>query len=127
MARPRTPTNVHVLRGTGKVHPERMRERKNEPKEDRQIGDIPEYLAEDEKKAWREIVTNVIPGVLGQADRNSVELASVLMAAFRRRETTSSDLGQLIRLLGQFGMTPSERSKINVGGKGKEENPFADE
>lgn len=127
MGRPKLPKNVHYLKGTDKKDPQRMRARENEPEDTRDLGSVPETLTELERKAWDEIVNNAIPGVLGQADRQAVELAAVLMTKFRARETTAADIGQLIRLLGQFGMTPSERSKINVGGKGKEENPFADD
>ena len=127
MARPKTPTNIHVLKGTVKTHPERMRERENEPKDDRPLGDAPADFSESEQKAWQDLVGNAIPGVLMQADRVSVEVAAILLASVRTRQATAAEYGQLIRLLGQFGMTPSERSKINLGGKVKSKNPFAEE
>lgn len=127
MSRPRTPTNVLELKGVGNKNPQRLRERKDEPKETRDIGPVPVGLSKAQKQAWDDLIDCAIPGVLGKADRPALETAAKLMAAMRADEATSADIGSLIRLLGQFGMTPSERSKINLGGKGDKKNPFADD
>lgn len=127
MARPKTPTNIHVLRGTGKVHPERMHERENEPKDDRPLGNPPKSLSAAEKKVWREIIGDAVPGVLAQTDRLAVETAARLGAKIRTGDATGAEYGQWIRLLSLFGFTPADRSKINLGGKGKSKNPFADD
>lgn len=126
MARPRKPTNVLRLKGADRVHPERMREREGEPENVCPIGGPPEWLDEDERKAWGDIVGQAIPGVLGGADTVSMEVAAMLLAKFRRGENTGPELSQLIKLLSQFGMTPADRSKINLPGK-KKKNAFADD
>ena len=42
MARPRKPTNILKLTGSAKKHPDRMRERENEPEEKDPIGKAPD-------------------------------------------------------------------------------------
>ena len=126
MGRPRLPTNVHKLKGTGKVHPERMREREGEPEDNRELGEPPEWLGEDGKQAWREIVDNAIPGVLKKADGTAVSLAADSLAKVWAGSASTAEKGLLVKLLSQFGMTPADRSKINMGKSG-ESNPFADE
>ncbi len=126
MARPRLPTNVHELKGTGKVHPERMRERENEPKDDRDLGKAPGWLDAEEKKAWKEITDHAIPGVLKKVDALSVAMAAQLLAKCKAREASGQEQNLLYRYLAQFGMTPADRSKIQLPQSGGG-NPFAEE
>lgn len=112
MARPRTPTNVLDLRGSFKRHPERKRT--GEPKPAGKIGAAPAGLDAQQKKCWREIVKDCPPNVLTNADRWAVEICAVLMARFRVGEATGAEVGHLRALLGQLGMTPSERAKLSI-------------
>ena len=124
MGRPALPKNVHILKGTGKTHPERMRERADEPENKNPLGNAPKSLNANEKVYWDLIKKESIPGVLGEADRLAVGIASKLLAkAYSEEGAASAELAQLIRLLAQFGMTPADRSKISMPAK-KVKNAF---
>lgn len=124
----KTPTNILELRGSFKKHPERRAARANEPVPTGDIGDPPNHLNPQEQALWREIVGILAPGVLANSDRMILEIASVLMAEFRLVGTAGMSDGRLSRLtaiLGQLGMTPADRARINAPSKQKL-NPFAD-
>ncbi|MCP5005919.1 MAG: hypothetical protein GY941_18575 [Planctomycetes bacterium] len=133
MARPALPKNIHILKGTAKVNPERMRERENEPENTNPIGKPYDHLTNPEKVAWRQIVKIAIEGVLGEADRLLVEQAAVLLAHCRGNtiedgkviKATAAERTLYTKLLGQMGMSPSERSKISINPKNNK-NPFDD-
>src|SRR5688572_11469254 len=110
MARPRTPTNVLDMRGAFKNHPERRKDRENEPVVLEPVGPPPETFSEDQKKAWKDITERCAAGVLTRADSISVEIAAGLLARHRLMPLTGTDLSQLNSLLGKFGMNPSDRS-----------------
>ena len=114
MARPRTPTNVLELRGSFKRHPERKRT--EEPNSLLAIGDCPDRLDAGERAAWDEIVSTCCPGVLTNADRLAVEITARLLSESWEagREFEDVRRRQLYTLLGQFGMNPSDRTKIRV-------------
>jgi len=124
MARPRTPTNILEIRGAYDKHPERKKEREFEPIVRTPIGACPEHLSPEIAAAWIEIVRLAPAGVLTSADALAVELAASLFALHRAGKIDSKDRGQLIVLLGKFGMTPSDRSKVQAP-KQKPDNPFA--
>jgi hypothetical protein len=125
MGRPRIPTNILAARGAFKKHPERLADREGEPVITDPIGECPHRFTEDQKQAWNDITTQCGAGVLTIADTIAVEIASGLLARHRQAPLSGADLNQLTSLLGKFGMTPSERSKVS-GSAGKEpENPFA--
>ncbi len=126
MPRPRVPTNILELRGADKKHPDRMRERENEPVNNNPIGKPPDYLSSEERKFWRMIIHDCIDGVFGEADRIAVSLAARLLTKCAGDTATGQEQMQLYRYLGQFGMTPSERSKISIP-KGKPKNKFDDD
>lgn len=126
MARPSLPKNIHILKGTAKKNPSRMKARENEPENAKPIGSIPICLNKQERAAWRRIISESIPGVLGHADRMGVELASRLYARVSTGEATGIEYNQLIKLLGQFGMLPADRAKISIP-KQKKKNPFDDD
>lgn len=124
----KTPTNVLELRGSFKKHPERRTARANEPEPTGSIGEPPEHLKPQEQDLWREIVSIVAPGVLANSDRLALEIASVLMAEFRLLGTkgmTDGRLSRLSALLGQLGMTPADRARVNAPKRGPEANPFS--
>jgi hypothetical protein len=91
-----------------------MEARRHEPKDPEGIGKMPKDLDDYEKIAWKNIVNEAIPGVLRRADRQAVKIAAKLLAKSDQNKDTQADRNQLIRLLGQFGMTPSERSRISL-------------
>jgi len=124
----RVPTKIMDLRGAFKVHPERKRERENEPQPTEDIGAPPKGLSRSEKACWREIVKNSPPGVLKNSDRVALEMLSCLLAEFRIQKTLfkAAKLAQLNSLLGRFGYTPSDRSKVYVEPPPKK-NKYADD
>ncbi len=85
-------------------------------------------MTDGAKKCWREIVKLSPDGVFGNSDRWAAEIASQLMAEFRRDpvEFTAAKLARLDSLLARFGFTPSDRTKIQVPPT-KPKNKFDDE
>ena len=124
--RPRKPTNVLKLQGVDKVNPGRMKERENEPVNVNPIGKAPAWLTAAEKKEWAVLVNDAIEGVLGEADRTAVALCAQLLAKQKLKEATMSEQSLLNKYLGQLGMLPTERSKVQVPKK-KPKNIFADD
>ena len=124
MARPRTPTNILAFKGANKKHPERAKQRANEPEVKAKFPrEPPTHLAADQKKTWKEIKGLVPHGVLTGADVIVVELAAVLLAEFRA-DSGGMVASRLIRLeaqLGKLGLSPSDRAKLSVakGNAGK--------
>lgn len=120
MSRPRTDTNVLKMRGSFKKNPQRLKERENEPKPVGGLGDPPEEFNEVHNKrllqAWHEVVAMVPPGVLTCADRIIVEMTARLIARMRYNFNSmkSSDRAQLTKNLGLMGLTPADRSKVQV-------------
>jgi len=123
MGRTREPTKVHELKGSYKKNPQRKPQGEPEPKEG--IGPAPEHLDEYEKQVWDELVDSVCPGVLGDSDRIAVERAVKLLVLSRRdpENFKPSHEGQLRGYLASFGMTPSDRAKVQVSDGGNK-NPF---
>lgn len=122
----RKPTSVHRLQGT--YRPSRHNERTNEPICANPLGKPPSELNKVEKKYFNQIANESITGVLGEADRIAVSLAAKLMALIHSPEgATAAQTAQLIKLLSQFGMTPADRSKIDIPKpKSTEPNPWDD-
>ncbi len=128
MAGPRTPTKVLELRGAFDKHPERKSERSGEPKPKGNLGQPPKRLSAGAKTAWREFAKHAPEGVFGDSDRVAVEIASVLLAEFREdpAEFSAARMARLDSLLGRFGMTPADRSKVVVDKKADDADPWAD-
>jgi hypothetical protein len=113
MGRPRTPTKILELRGALKAHPNRARP--NEPKPAGAIGAFtegPTGLSE----IWDEIVGQAAAGVLTVSDRLALELICRLIAEIRLKpdEIAVGKVAALCNLLGRFGLTPADRSKVLV-------------
>jgi hypothetical protein len=125
MPQPRVPTAVLEMRGSFKRHAERKKKRQYEPVVEEPIGGPPANFTEKELETWNELMRLAPGGVLTSADQWSVEVAVKLMAKVREDRANSADIGQLITLLGRFGMTPADRSKVKVSIPVKKPgNPF---
>ena len=164
--RPRTPTNILKLTGSGRVNRSRIeKQRAGEPQDHRPLGRCPPGLTKEEQTAFRELSRRSIPGVLTYADGIAVEAAAKLLAKMRSQSVdddvrktqligeidacdftdpaevqrmfyrlvmfmfgvqrwNASDMANLRALLGQFGMMPAERSKLNIDQGKKDTNPF---
>lgn len=123
MARPKKPTALKELNGSAKHDPQRIN--KNEPVPSRGIGPPASILSKYEQDVWDEVVGQMYAGVLGEADRIALEMMCRLIAEMRLNfeEMTAAKITQLSQLLGRFGMTPSDRTKIVVP-KAESKNPF---
>ena len=115
MPRPALASAIHELRGTYKVNPERRRLKEPEVSGEFDITP-PKGLAKDEKECWKEIVESAPKLVLTKCDRILVESTAVLVAEFRRLkcDQTAARLNRMIYNLGLLGMTPSDRTKLQV-------------
>jgi phage terminase small subunit len=112
MGRIPVPTAILDARGSFLKHPERRRP--NEPQEARPLGNAPMCLTPEQKKLWREIARNLPPGVGKISDRYAFEILVRLLAKERADSINNNERGQLIKLLGSFGMTPADRSKVSI-------------
>jgi len=120
MSRPRTPTKVLKLRGAFSKHPERARERENEPANLGPLGSAPRALDDSARERWRQIA-KMAPW-LEYADRLAVEELAKLWAKSRRNELAGGDGKRIDWLMSRLGMTASDRSKVrmpNVGDQKK--------
>ena len=113
MGRPRTPTNVLILKGAFKKDPQRKRV---DPKTNGPIGFAPRHLSAAEKKIWRELIKIMPVGIVTCAERIALEEMCYLIHEMRTElEYMTDGRRSLLRsYLGQFGMTPADRAKINV-------------
>ena len=124
MGRHKTPTSVLELHGSFKKNPNRARP--NEPKPAGGIGEPPDGLTEAELKTWCLIVSESLPGVLGESDRGAVEIMARLWTEFRTNpsEFPTNRINALINLMARFGMTPADRARLHVTREPEVENPF---
>lgn len=107
------PQELKILQGTF-----RKDRAKNEPNPTGSLGDPPEHMSDHAAQCWYEIADICADRVLTYADRIAVELASGLLLEYRiNKDFSVMKLNMLITLLGKFGMTPSDRGKINLPGK----------
>ena len=119
----RKPQALREIQGTAKDHP--GRQNKEQPVPVRGIGPNHSSLTEYESAIWDEVVGISYAGVLGEADRIALEMMCRLIAEMRLNfeEMTAAKITQLSQLLGRFGMTPSDRTKIVIP-KQENQNPF---
>lgn len=111
-----TPTAILHLRGAFDAHPERLRDRANEPRPTKPIGPAPSWMNPEQRSAFREIARRAYPGVLASGDVFALELAAVLLAQMRRDPASMSaaKMGRLQALLGSMGLTPADRSRVSA-------------
>ena len=123
MGAPKKPSALKAMQGTDKRNKDRLNN--NEPTPSRGIGPNHESLSEYEAAVWDEVVGISYRGVLGEADRIALEMMCRLIAEMRLNfeEMTAAKITQLSQLLGRFGMTPSDRTKIVIP-KEQNANPF---
>lgn len=123
MGAPKKPTALRELHGTANRN--KQRNNPGEPVPTKGIGPAPDHLPEDMQLLWDEVVGHMYAGVLGEADRIALETMVRLIHRMRNDfdEMTAAQLSQLTGLLARFGMTPSDRTKIVVPKK-ERENPF---
>ncbi|WP_303288237.1 hypothetical protein [Marinobacter sp. SS8-8] len=121
MPRPRKPAKIQEI-SAWKKNPQRRRE-EFEPVDD--VGKAPQWLAV-EYEIWEELVAMLPPGILGSSDRVALEALCKLIFKMRHDfdNMSAAQLGRLENLLGKFGLTPADRSRVMVRGSEKPRNPF---
>jgi len=123
MGRNKLPSNVKKLKNTYRKH----RENPNEPEPTSQLGSAPDFLNDEQKAIWDELSSIAHAGVLSEADRIVVEIATRLLTELRSKgKLPTGQMSHLILCLGKMGMNPAERSKVSTPDKGKEYNPWDD-
>lgn len=123
MARHAQPRAVAELKGAAKKHPERYR--KEPPKSDLQVGNVPARFTAAQQEAWLELTTYAPTGVLAGADRLTLEVGAQLLAQFRQDgdDFPANKIGHLIGILARLGMSPADRQKLGTEKK-EAGNPF---
>lgn len=77
-------------------------------------------MASEVEAAWREIVALCPSGVLADCDIYAVEAAANMVAQMRAGGADPATFAQLRMMLGELGMTPASRSKVQVMATGAE-------
>ena len=119
MSRPRVPTAQLQAKGSFLRHPERKRAREHEPKPKGPLGEPPADFDKEHKAVWHEHAAIIPPGVATSWDQTAFEVLVCLIVNFRRRRRNAisqvvGEIGQMNKLFTQFGMTPSDRSRVTA-------------
>jgi phage terminase small subunit len=113
MGRNKTPTAILDAKGSFLKHPDRARPK--EPVSDKPLGSAPKWLSKEEKKVWKELAKQALPGVVLESDRMlfalMVRLANKL---YTNQEMRVGEMSTLITLGSKFAMNPADRSKVVV-------------
>ena len=121
----RKPTKVLQLSGAFRKNPNRAR---IDP-DTEALKAPPKHLSDSQRQIWADIVRAAPKGVITEADRFSLEILCTLVDQFRTKpaDMLAAKLVRLDVLLGKFGLTPSDRSKVAAPARKTDSgNPFAD-
>jgi hypothetical protein len=125
MGRPRKPTKELELSGAFEKHPERKRERADEPKPDGPIGPPPPHWLVDSGAfkfqeygrliaIWHELIAQAPPGVLTIADRTQLEIICGQVDQLRRGLLKPPAKKDLSEMLGTIACRPDKRAGFKV-------------
>ncbi len=142
------PTNLKMLDGGAKTHPERIN--KNEPKPELTIPDMPDWLSKDAKAEWERFAGELHKiGCISVIDRTAFAAYCQSFSRWKAMEEVIQKGGFFLRagngtliphpavgmantsqkqmqsFMSEFGMTPVARSRISVD-KQPEKDPFAE-
>lgn len=126
MAPPRKPTNILALTGAFSKNPKRGAARANEPEPVGVIGDAPAHLSESERVCWGHIVAMCHEGSLCSADKLIIEHGARILSALRA-SSEYADTKLMVRLecvLGRLGLSPADRSRVQVVKPKETVSPF---
>lgn len=124
------PKALRELNGTADRN--KHRDNQDQPPVARGIGPAPEHFTELQSDIWDYLVGVMYAGVLSISDRPTMEMMTILFHRFRHGDYEENsvcpalngvELSRLDSLMGRYGMTPSDRTKIVVPKKEKS-NPF---
>ena len=125
MGRPRK--SIKELEASGAFKKDPQRKRNPEPVPTGPIGEPPERMPAEQHYVWYELISEVPPGVLTNADRHHFRLTCGLCWMYDTMgvvEMSSSKIKDMERALGKYGLTPVDRNRINIAPE-KKKNPFA--
>jgi hypothetical protein len=72
-------------------------------------------MTAEEKKVWKELAKQALPGVVFESDRLMFAVLVRLAAMFYAGvPMMASQTAQMIQLSGKFALTPADRSKVAV-------------
>lgn len=81
----------------------------------RPVGKAPPHLTPGERAVWAELVRAAPPGLLQRSDRLVLEVLSKLVVRMRTSsDPKSSELNSLVNVLTKMGLTPVDRTKLNL-------------
>lgn len=128
MPAPRLPSNVHALTGAFDAHPERARDRADEPEPetiDIRSVPVPPSLTELEAITWRRTAEVMHENVMTRPDVDMLVVYVRLMTlALYEPEIDVKVAAQLRSYSALFGLTPADRSRVKVvGGKKPKADP----
>ena len=112
MSRPRTATALLDARESFKRHPERKRE---DPIVSDPVPTVaPSHLDPLEVKCWHNLREATPDAVLTGADVETLTVAARLLAETHKdfAGMATARIGQLISIMGKFGMSPADRAKL---------------
>ena len=112
MSRPRKPTKVLELNGAFERNPQRRKAREHEPQPTGPLGDPPAHLDEAQQARWGEIA-GWAPW-LTETDRPLVESTCRLWMRIRSADAKSMEYAMFTANLSKLGMTPVDRSKVQM-------------
>jgi phage terminase small subunit len=119
------------LKLTGALDHDKKRysNRTSEPVPTGDLGPAPKHFDAALKLIWKEVVKQIPPDVLTNADRLVVELTCRLTQKLRSGELTASLSAQLVSCMSRLAMTPADRPKVQVAPTGSNSalppSPFA--
>lgn len=121
----RKPIEVLELSGAFAKNPQRRPTQPSKPKHP--IGDPPKYFSSRQRAIWRELC-EMMPDVLSEGDRWTVEIAVRLMARFRDPADmlSTGELSKLVNILSLMGATPADRARLTLPRDEKAANPFSE-
>jgi len=120
--RPPKPSKVLEMTGAFKKDPQRRRKRAGEPESAGPVGGPPDPFTRNPDSPelqklcliWDELVADAPPGVLTRSDRIHLEVVCRLLLKVRGNYAKANEITQLNRMLGQIGMNPSDRARVQV-------------
>lgn len=115
MPQRRVATEVLKLRGTTlAMNKKKYAHREREPKRKGDLGAPPKHLSKIQRALWREFLRIVPVGVCCSFDRPIFELLILSMERIRTGKAKCADFKQCESILSRLGMTPSDRSRVQV-------------